>query len=518
MRLAAVHAGDVVAIPDPSEPRLGEVRTKRDGAANAPAAASPTRPATSVTELEARVRPAGPHRRIVAGRRYRLVLSDHQESRLVAWGGALRALWNAALEQRRTAWRSCGATVGYAEQCRDLTDARAELAWLCDVPAQAAQQTLRDLARAFERFFEGVGRYPRFRSRRHDPGIRIPQGVEIRRVNRRFGEARLPKVGWVRFRWTRPPGGRIRYGALSRDALGWHLSLCVELEASPARQDGGLPIGVDRGIAVLAATSDGELVSHDFWSLGERRRRRVLERRLARQQRGSRRKARTAIELARLRARVARRRRDALHKLSSRLATGHSMIAVEDLDVRAMTRSARGTPAQPGRNVRAKAGLNREILERGWGELRRQLAYKCDWYGSLLVEVDPRHTSQTCSICHTVDPASRESRALFRCRGCGHTAHADINAARVILARALKPTAGGPSVAARGGLAEGLPRKREPALQEAARQAPASPQGIPAPRDGGGGQFHARPRDLQERWAANGSAMPGHDTGGRRDG
>lgn len=339
---------------------------------------------------------------------------------------------------------------------------------LRDVPAQAAQQTLRDLDRAFTRFFCGLGRYPRFRSRRRDPGVRFPQAVEVRRVNRRWGEVRLAKLGWVRFRWTRPPGGGVRHATVSRDALGWHVSLCVELDQAPAAPHGGPPLGLDRGVAALVATSDGELVEHDFWTAGERRRYRALQKRLARQRRRSRRRERTVDEIATLRARVARRRRHELHELSRRLAGVHGLVAIEALDVGSMTRSASGSVEQPGRNVRAKAALNREILERGWGELRRQLAYKCGWYGSRLVEVPAAYTSVTCSVCHTVDPDSRESQARFSCRACGHTEHADINAARVILARALKLTAEGPSVAARGGLAAGRPAKREPALQEAA--------------------------------------------------
>jgi putative transposase len=410
----------------------------------------------------------GSHQRMLAGRRYRLALDPAQEARLAQWSGALRALWNAALEQRRTAWRLCSASVGLAEQCRDLTAARREVPWLEDVPAQAAQQTLRDLDRAFGRFFDGHGRYPRFRSRRRGPGIRFPQGVEVRRVNRRWGEVRLPKLGWLRFRWTRPPGGQVRHATVSCDALGWHVALCVELDAMPAPPNRGPAVGVDRGVCALAATSGGELVLGEFWTAGERRRRRVLEHRLARSHRGSARRRRTVAQLARMRARIARRRSDELHKLSNRLASRHSLVALEDLNVRAMTRSAKGTIEQPGINVAAKAGLNREILERGWGELRRQLEYKCGWYGSWLLTVDARYTSQTCAECGTIDSRSRESQARFRCVACGHAQHADINAARVILQRALEPTAGGPPVTARGGLAARRPEKREPTWQQEA--------------------------------------------------
>jgi putative transposase len=178
-----------------------------------------------------------------------------------------------------------------------------------------------------------------------------------------------------------------------------------------------------------APTRDFAIRLDVLWQ--ERRRRRALEKRLARQCRGSTRRARTVAMLGALRGRVARRRNDTLHKLSRRLATQHSVIAIEKLDVKAMTRTARGTLAHPGKGVRAKAGLNREILERGWGALRRQLAYKTRWYGATLVEVDPRNTSRTCSACQSVDPKSRESQARFRCRACGHSDHADgVGAAR----------------------------------------------------------------------------------------
>jgi putative transposase len=410
---------------------------------------------------------AGSQAPIMAGRRYRLDLSLDQRQRLERWSGALRTLWNAALEQRQTAWRRLRKSVGLTEQCEDLTEARAEIPWLRDVPAQVAQQTLRDLDGAFSHFFRGLRNYPRFRSRRRNPGIRFPQGVEVRRINRRWGEVRLAKLGWVRFRWTRAPGGRVKHATLSRDALGWHVSLCVELDVTPASSNGGRPVGIDRGVTTLVATSDGELVCPEFWTNGDRRRYRALQMRLARQHPRSRRRERTVREIARLHARVARRRCHELHGLSQRLASEHELVAVEDLNVRSMTRSARGSADRPGRGVRQKAVLNREILERGWGELHRQLEYKCLWYGSRLLAVPSRHTSQTCSACHTVDSASRENQARFRCRVCGHCEHADVNAARVILARALELTAGGPSVAARAGLAVGRPAKREPTLQEA---------------------------------------------------
>lgn len=410
---------------------------------------------------------------IVAGRRYRLAPTTAQEARLNEWSGTVRALWNAALEQRRTAWRDCGVSVGLSEQCRDLTAARAAIGWLADVPAQTAQQTLRDLDRAYGAFFAGRARFPRWRSRHRPAGLRFPQGVEIRRLNRRWGEVRLPKLGWVRFRWTRPLGGTIRHATLTRDALGWHVSLCVKLDRQTAPANGGPAVGVDRGVAALAATSDGELIALSFWTAGERKRRKRLEQRLARQRRASNRRRRTVRQLGQLRARSARRRQHGLHELSHRLATTKGVIAVENLQVRAMTASARGTAEAPGVNVAQKAGLNREILERGWGELHRQLAYRTGWYGSELIEVPAAYSSQTCSQCGTIHRHARESQARFRCRSCGHTENADVNAARVILGRALGPhqqqhIARGRRVTARGDLADRRSVNRERSRQTVA--------------------------------------------------
>lgn len=146
---------------------------------------------------------------------------------------------------------------------------------------------------------------------------------------------------------------------------------------------------------------------------------------------------RTLAQVAKLRAREARVRADFLHKLSRELANNHGLIAIEALQVKAMTRSAKGTIDEPGTNVRAKAGLNREILASGWGELRRQLDYKTAAAGGRLVEVPPAYSSQTCGVCGHRNGASRRG-GRFACTACGHQDHADINAARVILARAFE--------------------------------------------------------------------------------
>ncbi len=209
----------------------------------------------------------------------------------------------------------------------------------------------------------------------------------------------------------------------------------------------GPPVGMDRGVAHTMTLSDGRhLDMPDLLTKGERRRLRKLELEAARRRthrqrhpgrRMSNRERSTYQQIAKLRARQARRRTDWLHKQTTDLAKNHSLVVVEDLQIRNMTRSARGTTDKPGRNVRAKAGLNRSILGMAWGTTGRMLAYKCPAHGGAFVKVNPRYSSIECAECGHIDRENRVGQAQFRCRRCGHRANADVNAARVLLARGL---------------------------------------------------------------------------------
>jgi len=412
---------------------------------------------------------------IVAGRRYRLQLTRAQERQAGRIAGCCRAVWNAALEQRRVAWRMSGRRVWALEQMAELPDLkRGEgLGWLReDGIAQSLQQTLRDLDVAYRRYFAGLSERPRFKRKGRGESFRLPQGrdLAVHKLNRRWAEVRIPKLGWCRFRLARPLGGQIRHATVSRDALGWHISFCVALDQEPAERNGGPAVGVDRGIAATVALSTGELRRCLDLRVGQADRLRRLRRKAGRQETARRHRAndqrrrsaraqRTLDAIARVCARETRIRNDFLHKLSTELATWHSLIAIENLQVKNMTRSAKGTLAQPGTGVAQKRGLNRSILAQGWGELHRQLAYKTGWYGSRLAVVPAACTSQTCSACGAVDARSRESQARFRCVACGHIENADVNAARVILARAADGHEDGGRIRP---LLRGEPSRREP--------------------------------------------------------
>jgi len=263
----------------------------------------------------------------------------------------------------------------------------------------------------------------------------------------------LPKAGWVRFRWSRavPPG--VKSYRVTRDRAGrWHIAFAAIPDPVTAPGNGQV-VGVDRGVAVGAALSTGELLHVPGLTARERKRLVRLERKLARARRGSHRRGRVRLAIARLRARETDRRKDWAEKTSTDLARRFDIIRVENLDVKSMTRSARGTVGAPDRNVRAKAGLNRGILRSGWGLLVRRLQEKAP---GRVEKVTPHFTSQRCSACGHVDPESRESQARFVCTACGFVGNADVNAARNIAA--------GHAVTARGGDGVARPVNREPHL------------------------------------------------------
>jgi transposase len=212
-------------------------------------------------------------------------------------------------------------------------------------------------------------------------------------------------------------------------------------------------VGIDRGVAVSAALSTGEPLCVPGLGRREAARLRRLERKLARARRESIRRGKIKTAVARLKAREKDRRKDWVEQTSTELARRFDVIRVEDLDIRGMTRSARGTVGAPGRNVAAKAGLNRGILRSGWGLLVRRIEDKAP---SRVERVPPAYTSQCCSACGHVARESRESQALFRCVACSFACNADVNAARNIAA--------GHAVKARGGDATRRPVNREPQL------------------------------------------------------
>ncbi len=293
--------------------------------------------------------------------------------------------------------------------------------------------------------------------RTRDEGFRVTgrrgRQWDVRRVGRNWGQVRVPKAGWVRFRWSRDVPADARSFRVTRDRAGcWHVAFAVI--PAPVQGPGtGEAVGIDRGVTVSAALSTGEMLTVPGLGAREQARLRRLQRGLARAGRGSARRGKARTAVARLKARERDRRRDWCEKTSTGIARRFDVIRVEDLNIKSMTRLAKGTAERPGRNVRAKTGMNREISRSGWGLLVRRLEDKAP---GRVERVPPAYTSQRCSACGHVDGRSRESQARFRCTACGYACNADVNAARNIAA--------GHAVKARGGDGAGRPVNREPQL------------------------------------------------------
>ena len=389
--------------------------------------------------------------------RYRLEPTREQEQVLLRHCSDARYVWNLAVEQH--AWWRPGrkSAPGYLEQSRQLTAARAANRWLAEGSQTVQQQALRDFAQAMTNFFDGDCDLPTWRKAGQHEGFRVTgqrgSQWDVRRLNRKRAEIRIPKVGWVRFRLSRPLPEDVRSFRVTRDRAGrWHVAF-VAIPAPVPGPGTGEVVGIDRGVKVTVALSTGEMLTVPRLAGREAARLLRLERKLARARRGSNRRRKVKALVARMKARDADRRKDWAEKTTTDIARRFDVIRVEDLKVRTMTRSARGTRDKPGKNVAAKAGLNQGIQRSGWGKLVERLE---DTAPGRVEKIPPAYTSQCCSACGHVDGRSRESQADFRCTACDYTCNADVNAARNIAA--------GHAVNARGGDRDAGPVNREPQL------------------------------------------------------
>jgi putative transposase len=379
---------------------------------------------------------------------YRAELTPEQLTLAVRTVGCCRFVVNRGVDHVERALAGQVPLPSYAELSAMLPPLKLEHPWLAEVPAVCLQQAMRDLSRAITNHRQRRANPPRRRKRYLHDRFRVPgQKTLVRPLSRKWAQVRLPRFGWVRFRLTRPLQGRIVSVTVRRDAVHWLLAFCVERTPPRPLANTHPPVGIDRGVKVAVATSSGELLDRACWTEGEARRLLALERRKARQTKGSNRYRLTCRRIAQQHARARSRRDDFLHKTSAHLANNHSLIVLEALPTANMTRSAGGTIEQPGRNVRAKARLNRAILDKGWARLAILLDYKAAEQGGQVTTVPAAFSSQTCAECGHVDRRNRPTRDLFRCVVCGYRAHADVNAAKVVLSRGIVAVAAGQPVA-----------------------------------------------------------------------
>ena len=387
--------------------------------------------------------------------KFQLRPGGQQEREMRRFAGACRFVFNRALALQNENHEAGNKYIPYGKMASWLVEWKnaTEMQWLKDSPSQPLQQSLKDLERAYKNFFQNRAAFPRFKKRGQNDAFRYPQGVKLDQENSRIF---LPKLGWMRYRNSRQVTGVVKNVTVSQSCGKWYISIQTESEVSTPVHPSASMVGLDAGVAKLATLSDGTVFEPVNSFQKNQKKLARLQRQLSRKVKFSNNWQKQKRKIQRLHSCIAKIRRDYLHKVTTTVSKNHAMIVIEDLKVSNMSKSAAGTVSQPGRNVRAKSGLNRSILDQGWYEMRRQLEYKQLWRGGQVLAVPPAYTSQRCVCCGHTAKENRLSQSKFRCQVCGYTANADVNGARNILAA-------GHAVLACGEMVQsGRPLKQEP--------------------------------------------------------
>jgi putative transposase len=379
--------------------------------------------------------------------KFELRPNGQQTRQMARFAGSCRFVFNKALATQQERYQHGEQKLNYGELCKLLTTWRnsTETAWLADAPVHPLQQTLKDLERAYSNFFDKRADFPRFKKKGQSDSFRYPDPKQIK-LDQGNSRIKLPKLGWLRYRNSREVVGTLKNATISLRSGKWFVSIQTEKEVpSPVPSAVGA-IGIDVGITRFATFSDGDFIAplHSF-----KRHEQCLaryQRCMSRKQKGSKNHHKAKRKVQKIHTKIANARLDFLRKTTTTISKNHAMVVMEDLKVKQMSKSAAGTNDAHGKNVKAKSGLNKAILDQGWGEFRRQLEYKMAWRGGVFIAVPPQHTSQTCPECGHIAKENRPNQAQFKCVNCGFEGHADVVGAINVLARGHRVFACGEAV------------------------------------------------------------------------
>ena len=358
--------------------------------------------------------------------KYELMPTGVQQRQMRRFAGSCRFVFNKALALQEERHERGEKKLGYAGLCRELTAWRngAETPWLADAPIHPLQQTLKDLERAYSNFFAKRADFPRFKKKGQSDRFRYPDPKQIK-LDQGNSRIFLPKLGWLCTRFSRDVLGTVKNITVSASCGKWFVSIQTEREVAQPIPNGDA-VGIDMGVARFATLSDGTFYAPLNSFKRHQDRLRKAQQAMSRKVKFSSNWKKGKSRIQKIHARIGNARRDYLHKTSTTISQNHAMVCIEDLQVRNMSKSSAGSTEKPGRNVRAKSGLNKSILDQGWFEFRRQLDYKLAWNGGYLIAVPPQNTSRTCPCCGHVSANNRQTQAQFLCVDCGFEENADL--------------------------------------------------------------------------------------------
>ena len=368
--------------------------------------------------------------------KYELMPDGEAQRQLRRFAGSCRFVYNKALALQQANHEAGEKFISYVAMAKHLTAWRNgdETPWLKDTSVHPLQQALKDLDRAYTNFFAKRADFPQFKRKGSGESFRYPDPKQIK-LDQNNSRIFLPKLGWIRYRNSREVLGEVRNVTVSGKNGKWFVSIQTQREVELPASQATTAIGIDLGIARFATFSDGTHLEPCNSFTTNAANLAKYQRRMAHKQKFSNNWKKAKAKVQKIHTQIANDRRDFLHKATTTISQNHAVVFVEDLQVRNMSQSAAGTAENPGKQVAQKSGLNKAILDQGWGEFRRQLDYKMAWKGGMLFAVPPHHTSQTCPCCGHVSKDNRQTQARFACVECGYENHADHVGAINILER-----------------------------------------------------------------------------------
>ena len=366
--------------------------------------------------------------------KFELMPDGEQQRDMRRFAGSCRFVYNKALAMQKENHEAGNKFIGYVPMAANLPIWKREAGteWLKDTPSQALQHALKDLEKAYKNFFAKHADFPRFKRKGSGDSFRYPEPKQIK-LDQGNSRILLPKLGWLRYRNSQDVLGDVRNATVSQSGGKWFVSIQTQREIDQPLPSAETAIGIDVGIARFATMSDGSYVAplNSFKKHQQRLAR--YQRRMSRKQKFSNNWKKAKARVQKIHTSIANARKDFLHKTTSTISQNHALVCIENLQVKNMSRSSKGNSEQHDKKVVQKSGLNRSILDQGWGEFRRQLEYKVLWNGGMLLPVPPHNTSRTCPCCGHVSKDNRQTQAKFLCVDCGYTNHADLVGAMNIL-------------------------------------------------------------------------------------